>query len=85
MPRTLDPEARRVALALLAQGVLRPHEAAEMAGVSIQVVNYWLRRAGVDWERIRRRRLGKLWRKEMKRGPRLVESEPLPIELRPWD
>lgn len=82
MPRVIDREARRAALALLARGIIRPHEAAELAGVSLQVVRYWLRRAGVDWERIRRRRLGNAWRKEIKRGPRLVESEPPQVELR---
>lgn len=73
--RQLDPEARRVALALLARGIIRPHEAAELAGVSLQVVRYWIRRKGVDWERIRRRRLAHAWRKELRNGPRLVETE----------
>lgn len=80
MPRTIDREARRAALALLARGILRPHEAAELAGVSVQVVNYWLRRSRIDWERVRRRVLGNAWRKAMKIGPRLVESEPSPSE-----
>lgn len=85
MPNAIDPDARRVALALLARGIIRPHEAAELAGVSLQVMNHWLRRSGVDWERMRRRVLGNAWRKEMKRGPRLVESEPTATELRHWE
>lgn len=74
MPRKLDPEARRVALVMLARGLLRPHEAAELAGVSLQVVHYWITHAGIDWERIRRRRIANAWRKAMKRSPRLVEE-----------
>lgn len=85
MPNAIDRDARRAALALLARGIIRPHEAAELAGVSLQVMNHWLRRAGVDWERMRRRVLGNAWRKEIKRGPRLVESEPAPAELRHWE
>lgn len=85
MPSALDPEARRAALALLARGVMRPHEVAELAGVTLQVMNYWIQHAGVDWERIRRRRNAAAWRKEVKRGPRLVESEPPQVDVRPWD
>lgn len=81
----IDQDARRAVLALAARGIIRPHEAAELAGVSLQVVDYWLRRAGVDWKRMRRRVLGNAWRKEMKRGPRLVESEPPQVELREWE
>lgn len=74
MAKPLDPDARRVALALLAQGLVRPHEVAQMAGVSLQVVNYWCTAAGVDWERMRRRRYAALWRKRMRRGPKTVET-----------
>lgn len=85
MPKAIDREARRAALALLARGIIRPHEAAELAGVSLQVMSYWLRRSGVDWERVRSRVLSRAWRKEMKSGPRLVESEPPQVELREWE
>lgn len=76
--KALDPEARRVALSLLAQGIIRPHEAAELAGVSRQVVEYWCRRAGVDWQRIRRARLAKAWARGMRHGPKLVEQQKAP-------
>jgi len=68
MPQALDRDARRAALALLARGLIRPHEAAELAGVSLQVVNYWCKRAGIDWERVRRTNLTRAWRKEIARN-----------------
>lgn len=73
--RLIDSDARRVALSLLAQGLARPHEVASLAGVSLQVVHYWCRRAGVDWERTRGRRLATAWRKGMRNGRKLVELE----------
>lgn len=75
MPKLIDGEARRATLALLARGMMRPHEVAELAGVSLQVVRYWCRRAGVDWERIRDQRNADAWRKELNRGPRLVQEQ----------
>lgn len=68
MKRSTDPEARRVAVALLARGLVRPHEAAVLAGVSLQVINYWIRRADVDWERVRGHVLAKAWRKGLRNG-----------------
>lgn len=69
MPSAIDIDARRAALALLAEGVVRPHEAAELAGVSLQVMSYWIAAAGVDWQRVRKRRLAKAWGKTLrKRG-----------------
>lgn len=66
MPSAIDNDARRAALALLAEGVVRPHEAAELAGVSLQVMGYWIASAGIDWQRVRKRRLAKAWAKVMK-------------------
>lgn len=83
MPRAIDREARRVALSMLAQGIARPHEVAELAGVSLQVVNYWVLRAGVDWQRIRNRKLLDAWRKGMRRGPKLVERAAAQNDARP--
>lgn len=74
MPSTIDPDSRRVALNLLARGIARPHEVAELAGVSLQVVNYWMQSAGIDWQRTRRRMLARAWRKGMRRGPRIEEQ-----------
>ena len=75
MHKAADDDARRVALRLLAQGVARPHEVAELAGVSLQVVNYWINHANLDWHRMRTAALGKAWRKGMQRGPKLVERQ----------
>lgn len=64
MPRPeMDPDARRVALRLLARGIGTPGEIAELAGVSRQVVEYWAAHAGVDWRKVQRAKLLKAWRK----------------------
>lgn len=60
-----DDEARSAALALLARGMITPSQAAELAGVSRQLVHYWLKAAGIDWERAWRRRTAGMWRREI--------------------
>lgn len=69
-----DSEARRVALALLAKGLGSPGDIAEFVGVSRQVIEGWARRAGVDWTRMRHAILAREWRKEIRRGARLVKA-----------
>lgn len=69
-----DAEARRVALAMLARGLMKPGDAAAFAGVSRQLVNKWLRKAKIDWKRVHYGVLRKHWNREMRRGPRLVET-----------
>jgi len=71
----VDTEAKRAALALLARGMVTIAEAAEHAGVSRQLMHHWVKRAGVDWQRIRRARRARWWRKELRNGPRLVETQ----------
>jgi len=63
----LDPDARRVALSLLARGLGSPGEIADLAGVSRQVVEGWALIADMDWRQIKRARLAKAWRKEWDR------------------
>lgn len=60
-----DDEARSAALGLLARGLITPGQAAEMAGVSRQLVRYWLKHAGIDWRRAWSRRMAGLWRREI--------------------
>jgi transposase len=69
-----DDEARRVVLAMLARGLMRPADAARHAGVSRQLVNKWVRAKGINWERVLYAVQRKHWNREMKRGPRLVET-----------
>jgi transposase len=66
MRRCRDPEAKRIALALLARGNGSPGEIAELAGVSRQVVEGWARR--LDWRKVKRAALTKAWRSEMRRN-----------------
>lgn len=53
---------RTTALALLKAGHANLSEAAELAGVSRQVVRYWVTEAGLDWQAKRTTRLRKDWR-----------------------
>lgn len=73
--KPVDPEARRIALSLLAKGLITISEAKELCGVSRQLMLHWVQRRGVDWRRIRWSKLTALWRKEAQRGPKLVEVE----------
>lgn len=68
-----DPEAKRAALAMVAEGYCEPHEAAEVAGVSLQLMHAWLKRAGIDWRRIRKRALAKRFARHMANGARLTQ------------
>jgi hypothetical protein len=60
-----DEEARSAALSLLARGMLTPGQAAELAGVSRQLVYYWLKQHGIDWQRAWSRRQAGMWRREI--------------------
>lgn len=60
-----DDEARSAAVALLARGMITPSQAAELAGVSRQLVAYWIRQAGIDWRRAWSRRQAGMWRREI--------------------
>jgi hypothetical protein len=67
MPR----DEKRVAVALLAQGLITPGEAVKLAGASRQLVHHWIKSYGIDWQRVRHARLVLLWRKERRYGAKL--------------
>lgn len=73
-----DVEARRAVVSLLARGVITMPEAAMLAGVSRQLLRYWVRQAGVQHERARKGVITKLWRKALRNGPKLVEMPATP-------
>lgn len=76
MPRkAMDPEARRAALSLLAEGLGSPGDIAELAGVSRQVVEQWALHAGVDWRKVKRSKLTTAWRKAMRRKRNATKLE----------
>lgn len=77
-----DDEARSAALALLARGMITPGQAAELAGVSRQLVRYWLQHAGIDWRRAWSRRMAGMWRKEIAALNGKVIRPPSKRELR---
>jgi len=60
-----DAEARSAALALIARGLLTPGQAAELAGVSRQLVHFWLKQHGISWQATHQARLATMWRKEI--------------------
>lgn len=62
-PTTPNDATRDRALRLLRNGLASPSEVAEIAGESRQLVYYWIKSAGVDWQEARRARLDREWRK----------------------
>lgn len=56
---------RQAALKLLAKGIASPSEVAELAGVSRQLVYFWINSAGVDWRRARQAALQKSWQRNL--------------------
>jgi DNA invertase Pin-like site-specific DNA recombinase len=69
-----DPEARRVVLALLSRGLVSPCEITELSGFDRSTIVRWPKVAGVDWQSQRAQVVAALWRKEMGRGSKLVET-----------
>lgn len=62
-----DDTARKAAIRLIARGLITPAQAAELAGVSRQLVRYWLLERGIDWHKNYDARLAKLWFNEVNR------------------
>jgi hypothetical protein len=77
-----DDEARSAALALLARGMITPGQAADLAGVSRQLVAYWLGHAGINWRRAWERRQAGMWRREIAALNGKVLRPPSKKELR---
>lgn len=77
-----DDEARSAALSLLAKGMLTPGQAAELAGVSRQLVGYWLKASGSNWQRAWARRQAGMWRREIAALNGKVLRPPSKLELR---
>lgn len=62
--QTKDNPARKAARAMLMEGIASPSEVAELAGVSRQLVNFWM--ADLDWRKARETRLAKEWRARLR-------------------
>jgi hypothetical protein len=77
-----DDEARSAALSLLARGMITPGQAADLAGVSRQLVAYWLKHAGINWRRAWERRHAGMWRREIAALNGKVLRPPSKKELR---
>jgi hypothetical protein len=77
-----DDEARSAAVSLLARGMITPGQAAELAGVSRQLVRYWIKAAGIDWRRAWERRQAGMWRREIAALNGKVLRPPTKKELR---
>lgn len=60
-----DDEARSAAVGLIARGLITPGQAAELAGVSRQLVHYWLKQHGIQWQATHQHRVVRLWRREI--------------------
>jgi hypothetical protein len=59
----IDPLLRRRALEVLRSGRVTLPEMAAILGVSTHRVWNWCREAGVDWRKVRRATVAKIWRK----------------------
>ncbi len=70
----MDPEAKRAALALLARGLITIPEAAKLAGVPRYTICRWVRGKRERFGRTRDTKIADMWRRELQRGPRLVEE-----------
>ena len=77
-----DEIGRNAALALLGRGMITPSQAADLAGVSRQLVAYWLKHAGMDWRRAWQRRQASMWRREIAACNGKVIRPPTKKELR---
>ena len=61
----LDPEARRAVVLLISRGMITVPEAAQLAGVSRQLVRAWCNTRKVSLDRARKARITKLWRRAL--------------------
>lgn len=60
-----DRETREAALKMLREGTATPSEVGRLAGVSRQLVNYWIDAEKIDPRKIRETRLAKEWRRHV--------------------
>lgn len=60
---TKDPHAKAAAVLLLSRGLITKSEAAELAGVSRQLIQHWTR--GIPVDQNRSAMIAKLWRKSI--------------------
>lgn len=77
-----DEIGRNAAVSLLGRGMITPSQAAELAGVSRQLVHYWLKHAGVDWQRAWSRRQARMWRREIAALNGVVLRPPSKVHLK---
>jgi hypothetical protein len=67
-PTTKDDAARRAARALISRGLARPNEAAELAGISRELLQHWIK--DIDWRKARGAALALAWQRAIKRRRR---------------
>jgi hypothetical protein len=63
--RPRDEKTKRAALELLMRGECRPVDVAKRAGVSPQLVDEWMRAAGIRWRSAYEGRVNGAWRRAM--------------------
>ncbi len=61
----MENDIRAVALTLIARGLMTPAQAADLAGVSRQLVHFWLKQEDIRWQAVHQARLATLWRNEI--------------------
>jgi transposase-like protein len=60
---TTDDSIRNRAIKLLQNGRALPSEIAELAGISRQLLHYWIKTERIGWREARERYLKKVWSK----------------------
>jgi hypothetical protein len=60
---TTDDITRKAALKLLRNGVASPSEVAKLAGISRQLMRFWITDDKLNWRKARAAALSKAWRR----------------------
>jgi hypothetical protein len=64
-----DPEAKRAVLLLIARGMITVPEAAQLAGVSRQLIHAWCGSKRMSTTRARQAKITRAWRKALMERP----------------
>ena len=61
----VDPEARRAVLLLISRGMVTVPEAAQLAGVSRQLIRAWCKSRRMSLDRARKAKIAQAWRRAL--------------------
>lgn len=67
---TREDNTRAAAIAMLRSGMATLSEVADLAGTSRQLVRYWAKAAGVDWQAARAAKLQREFQRRLRKSPK---------------